>query len=304
MKNIQLIVLIFLAFTIQIQAQQDPQYTQYMYNFNAVNPAYAGSTEGLAVGVLYRAQWVGIDGAPETFTGNIHSPIGKNTGLGLSVISDQIGPVNETNAYIDFSYTLNLNNSNRLAFGLKAGATFHDIGLQNLDLIDPGDLFFSQDVNRTTPNIGAGVYLYKPNTYYVSLSVPNILESVHLDEDGLEYGSEVQHIFGAAGVVFDLSKNFKLKPSVLFKTAIESSSSLDINLNLFMYDTVEVGVGYRLEDSVVGMINFLVTPNLRIGYAYDQITSDLDIFAKSSHEIFLNFDLTFPKKVSRSPRYF
>ena len=304
MKNIRLIVLLFLAFTLQMQAQQDPQYTQYMYNFNAVNPAYAGSTEGLAIGVLYRAQWVGIDGAPETFTGNIHSPIGKNVGLGLSIISDQIGPVNETNAYVDFSYTLNLNNSNRLAFGLKAGATFHDVGLQDLDLIDPDDPFFSQDISRATPNLGAGVYLYKPNRYYLSFSVPNILESVHLDEDGLKYGSEVQHVFAGAGVVFDLSENFKLKPHALYKTAIGSTSSLDVNLNLFMYNTVELGVGYRLEDSVVGMINFLVTPNLRIGYAYDQIVSELDIYAKSSHEIFLNFDLNFRKKVSRSPRYF
>lgn len=304
MKNIRIIVLLFLAFALQMQAQQDPQYTQYMYNFNVVNPAYAGSTESLAVGVLYRGQWVGLDGAPTTFTANVHSPFGENVGLGLSVISDQIGPVKETNAYVDFSYTLKLSKNNKLAFGLKAGATFHDVGLQDLDLIDPDDPFFSQNVSNTTPNIGAGVYLYKPNLYYLSVAVPNILESVHLDDNGLKYGSEVQHLFAAAGVVFDLSDNFKLKPHVLYKTAIGTSSSMDINMNLFMYDVVEIGAGYRLEDSFSGMINFLVAPGIRIGYAYDTITSDLDVFANSSHEVFLNFNLNFPKKVSRSPRYF
>ena len=105
--------LIFIFFAViiakQVSAQQDPQYTQYMYNMNIINPAYAGISEGLSVGALYRSQWVGLDGGPETFTFNIHSPVGKQVGLGLSVISDQIGPVNETNAYVDFSYTIPVN---------------------------------------------------------------------------------------------------------------------------------------------------------------------------------------------------
>ena len=102
MKNLVIILLITL-FSVQLNAQQDPQYTQYMYNMNIINPAYTGTTEVLAVGALYRSQWVGLDGGPETFTFNIHSPVGKQVGLGLSVISDQIGPVNETNAYVDFA---------------------------------------------------------------------------------------------------------------------------------------------------------------------------------------------------------
>ena len=105
MKNL-VIILLTILFSAQVSGQQDPQYTQYMYNMNIINPAYTGSTEGLAVGALYRSQWVGLDGGPETFTFNIHSPVGKQVGLGLSVISDQIGPVKETNAYVDFSYTV------------------------------------------------------------------------------------------------------------------------------------------------------------------------------------------------------
>jgi len=287
-----------------MNAQQDPQYTQYMYNMNIINPAYTGSTEGLSVGALYRSQWVGLDGGPETFTFNIHSPVGKQVGLGLSVISDQIGPVKETNAYVDFSYTIPLGTVTKLAFGLKGGFTFHDIGLISLDLIDDFDPNFQSNINEMTPNIGAGVYFYKPNKYYISVSVPNILNGVHLDTQGRKIGSESEHFFAAAGYVLNLSENFKLKPHALLKYAIDAPISYDINANVFMYNMVEVGLGYRLQDSFSGMINFQVSNNMRIGYAYDAIRSDLDIVTNSSHEIFINFDLNFTTKVSRSPRYF
>jgi type IX secretion system PorP/SprF family membrane protein len=305
MKNLVIILFTILC-AFQVNAQQDPQYTQYMYNMNIINPAYTGSTEGLAVGALYRSQWVGLEGGPETFTFNIHSPVGRGVGLGMSIISDQIGPVKETNSYVDFSYTIPVGTATKLAFGAKAGFTFHDIGIaeSQITVIDQGDPFFANAINETTPNIGAGVYFYKPSKYYISLSIPNILNGVHLDANGTKIGSESEHFFAAAGYVFDLSENFKLKPHTLIKYAFDAPMSYDINANVFMYDVVEVGVGYRLEDSFSGMINFQVMDNLRIGYAYDAIQSDLDIVTNSSHEIFINFDLNFSTKVSRSPRYF
>ena len=302
--------LILLFFTIliaqQISAQQDPQYTQYMYNMNIINPAYAGISEGLSVGALYRSQWVGLDGGPETFTFNIHSPVGKQLALGLSVISDKIGPVEETNAYVDASYTIPLGMETRLAFGVKGGFTFHDIAIaeSQITLVDLSDPFFANAINETTPNIGAGVYFYKPNKYYISISVPNILNGVHLDANGTKIGSESEHLFTAAGYVFDLSENFKLKPHALLKYAFDAPVSYDLNANLFMYDLVEFGVGYRLDDSFSTMINFQVTKDLRIGYAYDAINSGLDIVTNSSHEVFINYDFNFSSKVSRSPRYF
>ncbi|WP_274474144.1 PorP/SprF family type IX secretion system membrane protein [Mangrovimonas aestuarii] len=302
MKRIYLIFALLLAS--QLYAQQDPQYTQYMYNMNVINPAYAGSSEDLSIGLLYRSQWVGIDGAPETFTAAVSSPVGERVGLGLSVISDQIGPVRETNAYADFSYTLPLGNDLRLALGLKAGATFHDIGLEGLAAIDDNDPFLANDINEVTPNVGAGAYFYKPNKFYVSLSMPNILNATHLDADGYNIGSETQHFFGAAGYVFTLSDNFKLKPHGMIKWAFDSPVSFDVNANLFMYDLVEIGAGYRLDDSFVGMVNFLINDSLRVGYAYDNIQSELNIAAPASHEVFITYDLNFSKRVSRSPRYF
>ena len=296
------IILVFLL-SLQISAQQDPQYTQYMYNMNVINPAYAGSRENLSFGLLYRTQWEGLDGAPKTGTFFGHAPVGKNVGLGLSVISDEIGPVKETNAYADFSYTVTLAGVHKLALGLKAGATFHDIGLVGLDLIDANDPFFSENINTTTPNIGAGAFYYT-DKYYLAISVPNILDSVHLDANGNKIGSETAHYFVTGGYVFQVSKNTKLKPSFLVKSAFDAPASFDVNLNALFHEKFEIGASYRLEDSFSGLVNFAISPSLRIGYAYDNVSSDIKEYAPASHEFMILFDLNFPKKVSRSPRYF
>ena len=231
MKKLTIIAVLLLA--LQTYGQQDPQYTQYMYNMNIINPAYAGSRENLSFGLLYRNQWTAIDGGPETGTFFGHSPIGNNLGLGLSVIADQIGPVKETNTYVDVSYTLKLGGAHRLAFGVKAGATFHDINLtsSNVSVIDQNDPFFGIGINETTPNFGAGFFYYTDN-YYLSLSVPNFLSSVHLDANGNKIGSETQHYFLTGGYVFNLSPNTELKPSFMLKSAFDAPSSFDINFDL------------------------------------------------------------------------
>ena len=301
MKKLSIIAVLLLAF--QMHGQQDPQYTQYMYNMNIINPAYAGSRENLSFGLLYRKQWAGIEGAPETGTFFGHSPIGNNLGLGISAISDQIGPVKETNLYADISYTLRLGGEHRIAFGIKAGATFHDIGLTDLDLIDETDPFFQENINSTTPNIGAGFFYYTEK-YYFAVSVPNLLSSVHLDANGFKIGSDTQHYFVTGGYVFDLSRNTELKPSLMIKSAFDAPTSLDVNVNARFYKKFEIGASYRLDDSISGLVNFAVTPSFRIGYAYDSVTSDIRPYAPASHEIMLLFDLNFSKRVSRSPRYF
>ena len=300
MKKLSIIAVLLLA--LQVQGQQDPQYTQYMYNMNIINPAYAGSREGLSFGLLYRNQWSKIDGAPETGTFFGHAPVGNNLGLGLSVIADQLGPVRETNTYVDVSYTLKLGGEHRLAFGVKAGATFHDIGLASIDLIDPGDPFF-QDINETTPNIGAGFFYYT-NKYYLAVSVPNMLASVHLDANGNKIGSETQHYFVTGGYVFDLSPNTELKPSFMVKSSFDAPTSFDVNLNARFFKKFEIGASYRLDDSFSGLVNFAISESVRVGYAYDAVSSDIRAFAPASHEVMLLFDLNFPKRVSRSPRYF
>lgn len=307
MKKLYLVTLVVIASWVDLQAQQDPHYTQYMYNMNVINPAYAGSKENLSFGLLYRKQWVEIEDAPSTFTLSGHSPVGKNVGLGLSVISDKIGPVEENNIYGDFSYTLNLGGEHKLAFGIKAGLTLHQVGLYSQigdghvpALDDPA---FSENISNSYFNIGSGLFYYT-NKYYLALSVPNLMKSKHLDFNGREFGSEVSHYFLTGGYVFDINQNIKFKPFFMLKSAFNAPTSLDLSTNFLFNEKFEAGLTYRLDDSYGAMINYAITPSLRIGYAYDHIVSDLNVTTPSSHEIILLFDLNFPKKVSSSPRFF
>jgi type IX secretion system PorP/SprF family membrane protein len=267
MKKLAIAILLV---SLTASAQQDPQYTQYMYNMNVVNPAYAGLKESLSVTTLYRKQWSGLDGAPTTFTFSGHSPVNDKVGLGLSAIKDQLGPVKETNVFIDFSYTLQMSERTKLALGLKAGATFHDVGLTDLDLQQPGDPFFANDINNTYPNVGAGAFLYGDN-YYFGLSVPNMLNSVHLDENGLQYGSEVNHYFVTAGYVFQATDDIKIKPSTMIKSAFGAPTSIDLNLNALFMEKFEVGASYRTEDSFSGLVGFQVSPFFIFDSQYNEI---------------------------------
>ena len=298
----------FLLFFNETNAQQDPQYTQYMYNMNVVNPAYAGSRGTLSLGLLGRSQWTSVDGAPKTLTFDVHAPLGKKVGVGLSVIADEIGPAKETNIYADFSYTLTTSEEGRLAFGLKGGVTLLNVNL--LDVVLPqtssaGDPVFDENINDTFPNFGAGVYYYT-NKWYAGFSVPNILKSEHLDKDNINTkASEEVHYFLTGGYVFDLSSTLKFKPSLMFKGVAGAPVSIDINANFLMYDRFEVGASYRIEDAVSLLFNFGVTPDFRIGYAYDYTISE---FSNSntggSHEIILLYDIDFSKKNLKSPRFF
>jgi len=296
------IIILFIAVC---NAQQDPQYTQYMYNLSIINPAYAGSKEGLSLGALYRKQWVNIEGAPNTLTFFAHTPVKKNVGLGLSVVSDRVGPVEETNIYGDFSYTLNFNEDHKLAFGIKTGATFHKIDFSTIypTLINPDDVFSQSNPNITSMNFGFGLFYYSKN-FYLSLSIPNILETKYLSYNTMYYGSEVAHYFVSSGYVIELSDNLKFKPFVLLKSSFSAPMSMDLSANFLINEKLELGTSYRLEDSFGLMANFAVTENIRIGYAYDHIISDLKVTTPASHEIILLFDLKNPKKVQQSSRFF
>ena len=306
-------ITIFLAFGLVLffndaNAQQDPQYTQYMYNMNVVNPAYAGSRGTLSLGLLGRSQWNSVDGAPKSLTFSTHAPLGKKVGVGISVIADEIGPAKEQNIYADFSYTLETSAEGRLAFGLKAGATLLSVNL--LDVVLPetgnaGDPIFDENINKTMPNFGAGAYYYT-NKWYVGFSVPNILKTDHLDKDNFNTkASEEVHYFLTGGYVFDLSSTLKFKPSLMFKGVSGAPVSFDVNANFLLYDRFELGASYRYEDSVSALFNFGVTPDFRIGYAYDYTISEFsNAHTGGSHEIILLYDIDFSKKNLKSPRFF
>jgi type IX secretion system PorP/SprF family membrane protein len=305
MKKIIAIIVVILC-TISTKAQQDPQYTQYMYNMNVLNPAYAGSNDALNLNFLARTQWVGFEGAPETLTLSMHSPVGKNIGLGLSVIVDKIGPVEEQNIYGDVSYTLNVSNKAKLALGVKAGYTFYNLCIPCLNTVSPDDQSFNNNIaNKAFPNFGVGAFYYT-DKFYAGVSVPNLLQSFHFDKSGgqVTRASEEKHYFVTTGYVFDISQDLKLKPSIMAKAVEGVPLSIDFSGNVLFFDKFEAGLSYRLDESFSALINVRVGESLRIGYAYDHTLTNLEQFNSGSHEVLLLFNFDFEIVKIKSPRFF
>lgn len=311
MKKIILFVSFFFFINNAI-AQQDPEYTQYMYNMSVVNPAYATAKPSLLnLGTLYRTQWVGAIGAPKTLTLFGHMPLGKKVEVGLSVISDDIGDgaKKENNFYADFAYVLQFQGKHRLSLGMKAGFTslatnFNGFRLEsgNVDT----DLAFSQNINVVKPNIGVGAF-YFTDTYYIGLSAPNLLPSKHIEERaGINaIGSEDIHAFLTAGYVFQLSDAFKLKPAFMTKFVPGAPLNFDLTANVMYDDKFELGAAYRVGDAISGLMNIQATKNIKVGYAYDYTISNLGQFNSGTHEIFILFNLDLlGRGYDKSPRFF
>ncbi|NHM06210.1 type IX secretion system membrane protein PorP/SprF [Flavobacterium sp. CYK-4] len=294
------------------KAQQDPQFTHYMYNMSGINPGYATDNPGVINGGgLYRTQWVGAVGAPKTATAFVHSPIAKRVELGLSIVSDVIGDVvHENNIYADAAYVIPVSANNKLSFGLKAGVTLFDVDFNGFQYTDtPPDEAFSENVNKTFPNIGAGAF-YFSDRYYLGLSAPNLLTTKHLEtKNGVKAtGVEEIHYFFTGGYVFDLTTSTKFKPAFMAKAVTGAPLSMDLTANFLFNDKFELGAGYRVDDAVSGLVAFTISPSIRIGYSYDYTLSNLSKYNSGSHEIFLLFDLDTSslssKGYDKSPRFF
>ncbi|WP_423999094.1 PorP/SprF family type IX secretion system membrane protein [Maribacter sp. IgM3_T14_3] len=312
MKKVVLLLCILFLSSFHSKAQQDPEYTQYMYNMSVINPAYATNDVGVAnLGLLYRTQWVGAVGAPKTATAFIRTPLSEQVEAGISIIHDEIGDgaLNEDNIYADFAYLVQLNRSMFLSFGLKAGVTLFDTRFNDFQL-NSGDFSsdpaFSENINETFLNIGTGLFLFNDD-FYVGLSAPNLLGSKHIEEqNGINaLGAENLHIFLTGGYVFEINRGLKFKPSFMVKRVSNTPLSMDINANFLFNDTLEAGLSYRVDDAVSAMVNVAITPDLRIGYAYDYTTSNLGNFNSGTHEFMLLYNLRIAgAKRFTSPRFF
>ncbi|TDX11447.1 type IX secretion system membrane protein PorP/SprF [Flavobacterium sp. S87F.05.LMB.W.Kidney.N] len=306
----KILLFINFLFYLSVSAQQDPEYTHYMYNMSVVNPAYAtGVPAMMNFGGLYRTQWVGAVGAPKTFTFFGHTAITDKVEAGISFISDDIGDgaKKENNVYADFAYVLKLGGQNKLSLGLKAGFSSMQSNFNGFRFTDPQtDFAFSENINATKPNIGVGAYYFRDNLY-VGLSVPNLLKSKYIEEkSGVNaFGSEEIHTFLTAGYVFQLNDVLKLKPAFMSKFVKGSPITLDVTANVLYNEKFEFGAAYRIDDSVSALFNINVTPTLRVGYAYDYTLTNFGQFNSGTHEIMLLFDLDLlGKGFDKSPRFF
>lgn len=299
-------ILLLILVSTSLYAQQDAQYTQYMYNTVSVNPGYAGSRGHLSIAALHRSQWVGLDGAPTTQTFNIHSPIGyRGVGLGLSVVNDKIGPTSETNFDIDFSYTIYTSTEGRLSFGLKAGANLLDVRFSELNQFTTDPNLATDIDNRFTPNFGAGVY-YHTNKFYAGLSVPRFLQTSHFDESTLSTAKEQMNFYFISGYVWDLNTSLKFKPTILAKAVQGAPLQVDVSANFMLSDKFILGAAYRWDAAVSGMLGFNISEGFLIGLAYDREVTELGnaAFNDGSFEVILRYDFISTKGQLKSPRFF
>src|SRR6218665_666872 len=281
-------ILICSFITVCATAQQDPQYTQYMYNTMAVNPAYAGSTGTIEAALLYRSQWIGIDGAPETQSFSIHSPLrNEKIGLGLSIVNDKIGPSNELYFDGNFSYSLPLGYEKRLAFGLKAGARMLSIYSSKRRYYDKEVVLLNQNINNQMKlAVGAGIYYYT-DKWYVGLSVPSFIRNDYYDDVQESIDYDRLHYFLMGGYVFDLNPNLKFKPAFLVKAVSGAPLTADISANFMIQEKFVIGGAYRTDDSVSILAGFQIAPSFYLGYAFDYTVSQLNKYNDGSHEIIL-----------------
>jgi len=311
MKPKIIIILIVTFISTCINAQQEAQYTQYMYNTLAINPAYAGSRGVLSLAGLHRSQWIGLDGAPVTQTFNIHSPIGNRVGLGLSIVNDEIG--NGTNQETNFdgtiSYTVPVSNEGNLSFGLKAGGNLLNIDLSKLRTIDASINSGTEVVvdNKFSPNFGFGIYYYTQK-FYLGLSAPNILETEHFDTSGQSQdliAKERLNYYLITGLVIDMSDDYKFKPAVLFKGVAGAPLQIDISANFMYINKFTLGAGYRWDAAWSALAGFQLSTDIMLGLAYDREITTLGntSFNNGSVEVFLRYELLGKSKSKISGKY-
>jgi type IX secretion system PorP/SprF family membrane protein len=305
-----IITLVFLSVSIwSLKAQQDAQYTQYMYNTIAVNPAYAGSRGVLSINALHRSQWVGLDGAPTTQTLNFHTPTRGRLGVGLSIVNDRIGNGTNQDTYFDgvVSYTIPTSETGKLSFGIKAGGHLLNIDFSQLQNYnnEATSVGLANIDKKFAPNFGAGIY-YHTDHFYAGLSVPNFLKTEHFDTSSVSLAQERMNFYFITGYVFDLNPNLKFKPAALVKAVTGAPLQIDFSANFMINDKFTLGAAYRWDAALSALVGFQITDQFMLGLAYDREITELgsSSFNAGSFEILLRYELRAKYKNVIAPRFF
>ena len=289
-------------------AQQSPLMSHYMFNGLLLNPAYAGSKDYVSTTMLYRKQWVGMEGAPTTQSVSIHGPVrSKKLGLGLYILRDKIGVTGETDVFGSVAYHLPLPKA-KLSFGMQFGLNSYKSEIVNLKYWDPQDKVFNYNTySNTLPNVGFGVYYYQ-SLFYAGFSIPGLIsynpeESFSVKRDTVLYRYNRRYLF-TSGYVFETEGALKFKPSILVKYEKNSPVQFDLNLNVLINDIFWVGASFRNGDAIVALVEYQINRKFRVGYSYDYTLSKLRTYQSGSHEIMLGYDFGYDVLKMKTPRYF
>lgn len=285
--NNSLIMAVLLVVNV-LFAQQDPSYTLYQYNMNVINPAYAGTNETNEVNLNYRSQWVNLDGSPRTQSLSFGTPVNDKIGLGLSIVNDKVFVLKETDVYIDFSYKVQVSDSTDLYLGLKAGGSFINIDLNSLGVMN--DPVFMENVSNFNPNVGIGFYL-KGKKYFVNLAAPSLLKSKRYEKDGVVVtnATDKLHVYAGAGFTFSLSEYINLTPSFLSRFVSGAPASVDLTATAEFSNLFDLGLSYRIDESVSVLGLYKISDLVQFGYAYEMTTSEIKDYSNGSHEVLLRF---------------
>jgi len=292
-----------LLFSTALKAQQEPMYSQYMFNMMQINPAYAGNRAVNNITTLYRRQWVGVKGAPTTASLSWDArTLETNIGYGLQIYNDNIGIESTTGFQAFYSYRIPFERAS-LSLGVSAGVISYYAGLRDVVTVDV-DPWFSENVNTLLPSVGVGA-LYASDYWYIGFSIPALLNTKISSQNYQITTGANNHYFLTGGYVFQVSESTILKPSTMLKVVKGSPFEYDLNLNVWIQNKVGLGLSYRTGDALVGMFELQITPEIGLGYAYDYTLSRLNAFSKGTHELMLRYELT-SKRNKRvfSPRYF
>lgn len=309
----------------QLQAQQQPHYTQYIINNYIINPAITGIENYTDVKISHRHQWVGLQDAPVTTYLTIHKPLGKKDdrttatsfqtegenprgknfleeyeaakphhGIGLKIINDRTGPINRFAGYVSYAYHIGIGAQTSIAAGFEAGVVNISLNRDKLDFgtanpLDPA-VYNSGQINRLKPDFGAGIWLYSAN-YFVGVSAQQIIaQKIYFSDNTVKQQStSVPHLFATTGYRFFLDDDISATPSVMLKYVQPAPVQFDINTKIQYRDLLWVGAGYRLKDGFTGLVGLNISNALNISYAYDYTTSALNTVSKGTHEIVVGF---------------
>lgn len=299
------VLLMVIAF--KAEAQQDPMFTQYMNNVLSVNPAYAIVGTSMEVVAISRNQWVGIEGAPVTQALSVQMPMKKtDTGFGMTILSDEIGPVTQTSLYGDYAFRFRTAYRTYLSLGLMAGVNYYNTDYSILEYNDAGDPVFSGDALRKfLPNFGVGAFFWN-DKLFASVSVPKCVSNrINNLSYSNQFSSREQiHVFAMAGYVFDINRDVKFKPYASLKFVANTPMSLDLSAHFLFYDRLWVGANWRVGDAVGAIAQIYVTKQFKFGYAYDVTATDLNSFNRGTHEVLISYALNLGRRKFLSPRYF
>ncbi len=303
MRKFILIAIAVVSFQFSLMAQHAPQFTNFMFNKLVYNPAYAGSHDMMTMSAIYRNQWSGITGAPITANANLHTPFfNQRCGAGLSIVSDQIGMMQNTYINLSYAYRIKVSENTTLSMGLMGRMEHAMVDWDQAQALRLGDALIGVGQEKQwQANFGAGMYL-SSDRFYVGLSAPQILRnSLYSDVNILE---DIRNYYVMGGLVFDINHNIKLKPAILMTYNPSAPMEMDFNANFIFMDVFWVGGSYRLGDSFDGIVAYQITRQLRAGMAIDFTLTELNNYTNGSFEFMLQYSLDYTKSGVRNLRYF